>query len=56
MKVPDARQKGGISTVRFFISDDVDHLPLRIETSMPVAGAIVMTLQSAQILPALAAK
>jgi hypothetical protein len=56
MKVPDTRQKNGFSTIRFFISDDAERVPVRIETSMPVAGRIVMTLTSAQVLPALAAK
>lgn len=56
MKVPDARQKTGFSTLRFFISDDAERVPVRIETSMPVAGQITMTLASAQVLPATAAR
>jgi hypothetical protein len=56
MRVPDARQKHGFSTIRFFISDDAERVPVRIETSMPVAGQIVMTLASSQVLPAVAAK
>jgi hypothetical protein len=46
MTVPDARQKNGFSRLRFTISDDSARVPLRIETSMPVAGSITMTLQS----------
>ena len=51
MHVPDPRQKNGSSTLRFFISDDDARLPMRIESSMPAAGQITMTLQSAQLLP-----
>jgi hypothetical protein len=46
MTVPDARQKKGFSRLRFVISDDSTRVPLRIETSMPVAGNITMTLQT----------
>lgn len=56
MRVPDPRQKNGTSSIRFFISDDAARLPVRIESSMPMAGTIVMTLASAQILPAASAK
>lgn len=56
MKVPDPRQKNGTSTLRFFISNDAARLPLRIESSLPVAGAITMTLASATILPTVATK
>ena len=56
MTVPDPRQKNGSSTIRFFISDDAAHLPVRIESNMPVAGSITMTLTSAQVLPLAAAR
>jgi hypothetical protein len=46
MAVPDPRQKGGTTRLRFTISDDSAKVPLRIETSMPVAGHITMTLQA----------
>jgi hypothetical protein len=46
MLVPDSRQKSGFSRLRFTIGDDSLRIPLRIETSMPVAGAITMTAQS----------
>lgn len=46
MTAPDARQKKGVSRLRFTISDDSTRVPLRIETSMPVAGNITMSLQS----------
>jgi hypothetical protein len=43
MSVPDKRQKGGVSVLRFYISRDPRRIPLRIESSMPVAGKITMT-------------
>lgn len=44
MVVPDARQKGGKSELRFYISNDDARVPLRIESRMPVAGAMTLTL------------
>lgn len=44
MTVPDSRQKHGTSQLRFLISNDEARVPLRIESTMPVAGAITMTL------------
>lgn len=44
MTVPDPRQKSGLSRLRFLISDDEARVPLRIESSMPMAGTITMTL------------
>lgn len=49
MIVPDARQKNGSSVLRFHISRDARRLPLRIESSMPMAGRVVMTLVSAPL-------
>lgn len=43
MSVPDSRQKSGVSVIRFHVSRDPRRIPLRIETSMPVAGRITMT-------------
>jgi len=45
MNVPDKRQDGGRSIVRFYISRDEKRVPLRIESSMPVAGRVTMTLK-----------
>ena len=56
MDVPDAHQKSGRSTLRFYVTDDAARLPLRIESTMPMAGQVTMTLTSAQILPSLAAR
>jgi hypothetical protein len=44
MKVRDARQKSGTSTLKFWISADAARQPLRIETTMPMAGRVTMTL------------
>jgi hypothetical protein len=44
MIVPDIRQKNGTSKLRFLLSDDSTRVPLRIQTAMPVAGQITMTL------------
>ena|SRR5688572_22219944 len=46
MRVPDPRQKSGSSRLRFLIADDDTRVPLRIESDMPVAGRITMTLVS----------
>lgn len=46
MIVPDTRQKKGSSVLRFHISRDARRVPLRIESSMPIAGRITMTLVS----------
>ncbi len=48
MRVPDSRQKSGTSRLRFLIGSDATRLPLRIESDMPVAGQITMTLVSAR--------
>ena len=44
MSVPDNRQKSGYSTVRFHLARDASRTPLRIESSMPFAGRVTMTL------------
>lgn len=49
MHVPDARQKKGRSSLRFYISEDADRLPLRIDSSMPMAGTMTLTLQSVEV-------
>ena len=46
MDVKDARQKNGTGTLRFYLSEDEARLPLRIDSSMPVAGALTLTLTS----------
>ena len=44
MRVPDPRQDHGESVLRFHISRDPARVPLRIESTMPVAGRVTMTL------------
>ena len=44
LDVPDTRQGNGRSRLRFYIGDDAERLVLRIDTSMPVAGALTLTL------------
>jgi hypothetical protein len=44
MSVPDRRQKSGVSTLRFYLARNARRTPLRIESTMPVAGRVVMTL------------
>ena len=49
MDARDSRQKQGTTRLTFYIGDDAARLPLRIVTSMPVAGALTMTLQSVTV-------
>ena len=46
MEARDARQKNGKTKMTFYIGTDEASLPLRIDTSMPVAGNLTMTLTS----------
>lgn len=45
MRVPDKRQDSGISVLRFYLTRDGRRLPLRIESTMPIAGRIRMDLE-----------
>jgi len=47
MRVRDARNYKGEGVIRFSLSDDVCHRPVRIESSIPGAGTVVLTLTSA---------
>lgn len=49
MRVPDARQKKGVSTLRFYIGNDDDRLPLRIDSAMPMGGTMTLTLESVSV-------
>lgn len=53
MRVRDARRYRGEGLIRISLSDDVCRRPVRIESSIPGAGTVVMTLTSAE--PVLAA-
>ena len=44
LDVPDSRQRSGRNVLRFYVSDDPERLVLRIDSSMPVAGALTLTL------------
>lgn len=50
MDARDPRQKSGTSRIIFYIGTDDNHLPLRIDSSMPMAGNVTMTLKS--VIPA----
>ena len=46
MRVKDPRRYGGEGVIRLHLSDDAARLPVRIESSVPVFGATVLTLES----------
>jgi hypothetical protein len=53
MRVRDERNYQGEGTIRLSLSDDVCRRPVRIESRIPGAGTVVLTLRSA--LPVVAA-
>jgi len=46
MRVKDPRRYGGEGVIRLHLSDDTFRYPVRIESSVPVLGATVLTLES----------
>jgi len=53
MRVRDAERFGGNSgAIRLTLSDDRCHVPLRMESQMPVVGTVVLTLTSYDGVPA----
>jgi len=46
MRVKDPRRYGGEGVIRLHLSDDTFRYPVRIESSIPVLGATVLTLES----------
>src|SRR5262245_60122280 len=44
MDVPDPRQRDGHNRLRFYVGESPDRLVLRIDSTMPVAGALTLTL------------
>jgi hypothetical protein len=47
MRVRDPeRYNGGEGVIRFHLTDDARRIPIRIESSMPVGGRVVLSLQS----------
>jgi hypothetical protein len=49
--VPDARQEGGTTRIRLYLTDDAARVPVRLETSMPVGGTMVLELESRTVQP-----
>jgi hypothetical protein len=49
MEARDARQKNGTTKMTLYIGSDDVSLPLRIVTSMPLAGNLTMTLQKVDL-------
>jgi hypothetical protein len=46
MQVHDASHYKGRGALRLYLTDDERRLPVRIETAMPVAGTLVLSLES----------
>jgi hypothetical protein len=46
MQVRDGKRFNGSGTIRLHLTDDANRYPIRIETSMPVVGALVMELEA----------
>jgi hypothetical protein len=46
MHVRDPRRYSGDGTIRVYISDDACRIPLRIDSSVPGVGSLVLTLES----------
>lgn len=46
MRVRDAERFGGSGAIRLTLSDDRCRIPLRMESSIPIAGKVVLTLTS----------
>jgi len=48
MRVRDARRYRGEGVIRISLSDDMCRRPVRIESTMPEAGTVVLTLTAAE--------
>lgn len=48
MRVRDPRRYRGQGVIRINLSDDARRLPVRIESTMPIVGKAVLTLESAE--------
>jgi hypothetical protein len=46
MRVKDPRRFNGEGVIRLNLSDDANRYPVRIESSVPVLGKTVLTLES----------
>ena len=49
MRVRDPEHYRGEGTIRFSISDDRCRIPMRIESTIPDAGTVVLTLANAGV-------
>jgi hypothetical protein len=49
LRVPDGRQKNGTSLIRLFLTDDALRVPVRMETTMPFGGAMVLELAARNV-------
>lgn len=49
MTVPDKRQESGASVLRIHLARDEQRVPIKIESSMPIAGRVTMTLVSGHV-------
>jgi hypothetical protein len=49
LTVPDARQKEGGTRIRLLLTDDPARVPVRLETSMPMGGTMVLDLSARSI-------
>ena len=47
MRVKPVRRLGGSGVVTMYLTDDARRIPVRIETSMPLAGTMVLELEQA---------
>ena len=47
MRVKPVRRLGGSGVVTMYLTDDARRIPVRIETSMPLAGTMVLELEKA---------
>jgi hypothetical protein len=45
-RMRDSRQKNGSSVIQLHIADDEWRTPVRIESSLPKAGTMIMSLQA----------
>ena len=48
MRVKPVRRLGGSGVLTMYLTDDARRIPVRIETSMPLAGTMVLDLEQAE--------
>ena len=48
MRVKPVRRLGGSGLLTMYLTDDARRIPVRIETSMPVAGTMILELEAAE--------